>query len=258
MDNHSHRLNSYAGRRSKSQVSARFIIILILPLVLIGMAYIAHASPLTPFSTYVIGSANYTLTFNNLSSTTLYVNPNVNASYILNVTNYGNTTETYNMSVNGTGSLNVTQITLNPDESTIIHLNVSNSTGGTYYSNVTGILSTNSSIIMNSFEDIGQIVTIVDNTAPNQPQLNSPQNGATNQNLTVTLNTTTPETGDAILVTVNATDNIGVINVTANGVGLTQNGNIWNRTIIAIEGTHSVNVSAVDAAGNTGWDNSTR
>ena len=75
---------------------------------------------------------------------------------------------------------------------------------------------------------------------------------------TVTLNTTTPNTGDAILVTVNATDYVGVTNVTADSVELTsQGGNIWNGTIIAIEGTHFVNVSAEDEAGNTGWNNST-
>ena len=75
---------------------------------------------------------------------------------------------------------------------------------------------------------------------------------------TVTMNTTTPNTGDAILVTVNATDNVAVTNVTAGDVELaSQGGNIWNGTITAIVGTHSVNVSAVDAAGNTGWNNST-
>jgi len=75
---------------------------------------------------------------------------------------------------------------------------------------------------------------------------------------TVTLNTTAPNTGDAILVTVNATDNVAVTNVTANGVELTfQIGNIWNGTITAIVGTHIVNVSATDAAGNVGWNNST-
>jgi len=75
---------------------------------------------------------------------------------------------------------------------------------------------------------------------------------------TVTLDNTTPNTGDAILVTVNATDNISVTSVTANDVELTSQGeNIWNGTIIAIDGTNSVNVSANDAAGNTGWNNST-
>jgi hypothetical protein len=75
---------------------------------------------------------------------------------------------------------------------------------------------------------------------------------------TVDLNTTTPNTGDAILVTVNATDYVGVTSVAADGVELTsQGGNIWNGTIIADVGYHSVNVSAVDAAGNTGWNNST-
>ncbi|KAF5418655.1 MAG: hypothetical protein C5S45_08115, partial [Candidatus Methanocomedens sp.] len=47
-------------------------------------------------------------------------------------------------------------------------------------------------------------------------------------------------------------------NVTADGVELTsQGGNIWNGTITAEEGTQYVNVSAKDAAGNTGWNNST-
>ncbi|MDO8726213.1 MAG: SdrD B-like domain-containing protein, partial [Candidatus Methanoperedens sp.] len=57
----------------------------------------------------------------------------------------------------------------------------------------------------------------------------------------VTLNTTTPFIGQLILVTVNATDNIGVTAVTANGTALTdQGGNIWNGTIIAQAGNHSV------------------
>ena len=74
----------------------------------------------------------------------------------------------------------------------------------------------------------------------------------------VTLNTTSPNTGDAILVTVNATDEMAVTSVIANNVELTsQGGNTWNGTIIALDGTHSVNVSAMDAAGNTGWNNST-
>jgi YVTN family beta-propeller protein/parallel beta-helix repeat protein len=75
---------------------------------------------------------------------------------------------------------------------------------------------------------------------------------------TVTLDNPNPYTGDAILVTVNATDNVEVTNVTADGVELThQDGDIWNGTITAIEGTQYVNVSAKDAAGNTGWNNST-
>ncbi|MBU4222890.1 MAG: carboxypeptidase regulatory-like domain-containing protein [Euryarchaeota archaeon] len=74
----------------------------------------------------------------------------------------------------------------------------------------------------------------------------------------ITLNNSTPNTNDVILVTVNATDNIGVTGVVANGASLTnQGGNIWNGTIIALAGTHSVNVSASDAASNTGWNNST-
>jgi len=72
----------------------------------------------------------------------------------------------------------------------------------------------------------------------------------------VTLNTTDPNTGDDILVTVNATDNVGVTSVIAAGVSLTNDDedDTWEGTIIASEGTHTVNVSASDEAGNIVYD----
>ncbi|HJH28519.1 MAG TPA: hypothetical protein C5S51_02315, partial [Methanosarcinaceae archaeon] len=74
----------------------------------------------------------------------------------------------------------------------------------------------------------------------------------------VLLNTTSPTLGDDILVTVNVTDNIAVSIVEANGISLIhQDGDTWNGTITAINGTNYVNVSAGDAANNIGWDNST-
>jgi len=64
--------------------------------------------------------------------------------------------------------------------------------------------------------------------------------------------------GDDILVTVNATDNVAVTRVEANGIALEyQGGDIWNGTIKAIEGTHFVNISAMDVVGLDVWDNST-
>jgi hypothetical protein len=75
----------------------------------------------------------------------------------------------------------------------------------------------------------------------------------------VTLNRTVVTVGDPILVTVDATDNFGVTSVTAEGVALTLMGdNIWEGIIIAVTGNDVVvNVCARDAAGNTGWNNST-
>ncbi|MCD4842809.1 MAG: DUF3344 domain-containing protein, partial [Methanosarcinales archaeon] len=72
----------------------------------------------------------------------------------------------------------------------------------------------------------------------------------------VTLDPTDPNTGDNITVTVNATDNVGVTVVTADGVSLSNAGgdDIWEGTITASEGTHTVNISASDAAGNTVYD----
>ncbi|MDI9395488.1 MAG: hypothetical protein QM426_08780, partial [Euryarchaeota archaeon] len=69
---------------------------------------------------------------------------------------------------------------------------------------------------------------------------------------------TNTTTGSLINVTVNVTDNIGVSSVKANNVPLlNQGGNLWNGSITALEGTHYVNVSAVDESGNVAWNNST-
>jgi C1A family cysteine protease len=72
----------------------------------------------------------------------------------------------------------------------------------------------------------------------------------------VILNKTEVTTGDSILVTVNATDDVIVSSVTADGVELTRNGDIWTGVIIAGRTAHSVNVSAIDTSGNIGWNNS--
>ncbi|AKB36019.1 hypothetical protein MSSAC_1429 [Methanosarcina siciliae C2J] len=74
----------------------------------------------------------------------------------------------------------------------------------------------------------------------------------------VYLSSDSVETGSIINITVNATDNIGVSSVKANDISLlSQGGNLWSGSITALEGIHSVNVSAVDEAGNVVWDNST-
>ncbi|HWQ49211.1 MAG TPA: hypothetical protein VN414_09750, partial [Methanosarcina sp.] len=74
----------------------------------------------------------------------------------------------------------------------------------------------------------------------------------------VELNNSTPNTDDSIIVTVDTTDNVEVISVEASGSPLTHlSGDIWEGTLTALEGVHSVNVSAKDAAGNIAWNNST-
>ncbi|MDW7777086.1 MAG: cadherin repeat domain-containing protein, partial [Methanosarcinales archaeon] len=76
--------------------------------------------------------------------------------------------------------------------------------------------------------------------------------------ISVTLNTTTPNTGEDILVTVNTSDDTGVINVEAEGITLNNTlGDVWEGIIVAVEGIHFVNVSSSDAANNITWDNST-
>ena len=71
----------------------------------------------------------------------------------------------------------------------------------------------------------------------------------------VTLNTTTPNAGDDILITVNATDNVAVTSVEANGIPLThQGGDIWNGSITAQPDYHIIYVTAIDAAGLIDWN----
>ncbi|MEA1984247.1 MAG: PGF-pre-PGF domain-containing protein [Euryarchaeota archaeon] len=73
----------------------------------------------------------------------------------------------------------------------------------------------------------------------------------------VTLDQYKPYVGDSILVTVNATDNIEVVSVTADGINLVFKGNaIWKGSIIAQEGVRSVYVVAKDAVGNPASDSS--
>ncbi len=72
----------------------------------------------------------------------------------------------------------------------------------------------------------------------------------------VTLSTNTPNTGDSITVTVSATDDVAVTSVTADGVSLTLSGSTWTGTITAVEGTHTVNVTASDGAGHSVTDSS--
>ncbi len=73
----------------------------------------------------------------------------------------------------------------------------------------------------------------------------------------VKLSTITPMT-QAISITVDASDDIDVVEVKANDVRLfNMEANIWEGTIPAIIGFHSVNLSARDEAGNVVWNNST-
>ena len=67
----------------------------------------------------------------------------------------------------------------------------------------------------------------------------------------IELNGTQFTAGSSIFVTVNATDNTAVSSVTADGVALTQYGDIWNGTVTAASGigSHAVIIVATDTVG---------
>jgi len=68
----------------------------------------------------------------------------------------------------------------------------------------------------------------------------------------VTLDAYTTIPGASIHVTVEATDNVGVASVTADGTDLVETGSIWEGNIIApsTTGDYTLNIRAEDAAGN--------
>ncbi|APH39514.1 S8 family serine peptidase [Methanohalophilus halophilus] len=80
----------------------------------------------------------------------------------------------------------------------------------------------------------------------------------------ISIDAPTPFVDDPVIIKVNTSDNIGIMNVTAyNGsmsspIELTlDTGDNYTGTLIANSGTNTVNISATDASGNTAWNNST-
>jgi PGF-pre-PGF domain-containing protein len=134
-----------------------------------------------------------------------------------------------------------------------------NVTPGVQYYNATGFApSTANTISTKTIDTSGN----VNNTWTNHTATTAPAMAPDNIDPVihnVTFNTSI-NPGPIILVTVNASDNIAVTNITANDTELIyQVGTIWNGTIttFSTNGTHFVNVSARDAAGNIVWNNLT-
>ncbi|NLN75591.1 MAG: hypothetical protein GX139_04725 [Armatimonadetes bacterium] len=111
---------------------------------------------------------------------------------------------------------------------------------GSWYLHLRGV---NSAGVANGTLDLGPFIYNSDSVAP---QINS-----------VTVAPAMVIGGDAVHVSVDATDNVGVTGVKANGVSLTNSGgNIWTGDIVALAGlgVHPVSVVASDASGNNATD----
>jgi hypothetical protein len=163
-------------------------------------------------------------------------------NFSIGISNNGSS-ETYNLTINFTdiapwdgASVNETPISLSSGQTRQINVTIN---GYSLNQNITNLVFS----IQNSTEDYAAVPVRVNLLDITPPVINS-----------VTLNTTNPVTGKPVLVTVNATDNVDVTSVKANDTPLIQNvsvPDIWEGTIVALEGTHSVNVSARDEAGYT-------
>ncbi|NLN76457.1 MAG: hypothetical protein GX139_09105 [Armatimonadetes bacterium] len=111
---------------------------------------------------------------------------------------------------------------------------------GSWYLHVKGF---NSAGVANGTLDLGPFIYNSDSV---DPQINS-----------VTIAPAMVLGGDAVHVTVDATDNVGVTSVKANGVSLTNTGgNIWEGDVIASGalGSHFITVVAQDGVGNSATD----
>lgn len=129
----------------------------------------------------------------------------------------------------------VYSIRIGADDTTLNSFSkISESTGGKVYTAVTA-----SDLV----DTIVEVIEAMDTTPP--------------AIISVSLNNYNPLLGESILVIVDTFDNVGVISVEACGVPLTcSGGTIWEGTIVAVEGAHTVDVSACDAAGNNCIDES--
>jgi PKD repeat protein len=130
-----------------------------------------------------------------------------------------------------------------------------NNTSGLYEGNITALLGVN--IVSVNVTDNGSM-SIVNNTTTytgiNKTVVND---SAIPVIVSITLNNTTPYVGDIVNITVNATDDIGVVSVTANGSNLTNMSGLFVGSFIAINGTNNITVGVRDAAGNVIFDNNT-
>ncbi len=193
------------------------------------------------FSSYVIGPVNYTLVFANISGPiSKAANQSVNATYYINISNAGNNTDTitYNLSLQGIGLLNLSQVSLNSTAMggttwVIAELNVSNATAGTYYTNVTAVLSDDASITFNSRNDgLGaQIVTTVNDIT--NPQVYNTTSASGNPGAVVQISN------------VNVTDNVNIAQVFVNLSSMGSN-TLVSMTLVSgnnVSGNYSANIT---------------
>ena len=156
-----------------------------------------------------------------------------------------------NASISDTGA-GVKNVTVNVSQ-------INSSFGDIQLTNINGFWINDSVIVMASDGTYFLNITAYDNAG----NMNDTVNLSVNvDNIcpvinTVTLNTSTPNVGDDILVTVNVTDNMAITSVEANGIPLThQDGDIWNGSITAQPDYHIIYIKAIDAAGFISWNDS--
>lgn len=141
-------------------------------------------------------SAAYNLTFSNSSKLNLTVNISQNATYVISITNNNDSNRSYNLSAIY-GVLNTSQINLTGYNSTNVTLDVWNSSNMTIFTYVHAVLSNDSSIVLNSSEDMGVIKTTILDNLP--PQLSNISNySITNQSAIVSWNANENANGTVI------------------------------------------------------------
>jgi hypothetical protein len=222
----------------------------------------------------------HNITFANSTAKTGSTATNNNVSYVINITNSGGpASQTYSLSVvncnnvsqsgSSFGILNVSSVTLNSGESTIVQLNVSNGTAGTYSSCINASLSADGGIWSFTSSKDGVVLNStfyfldLNATALSFSNSSGGQNFFIGSNVTVNatlLNTGTQNFTGSMIVSF-FWDGSFVGNQTVSSANLqngTVNYSIFNITggNVTTNGLHNITVQ-VDSLGNVAESNET-
>ena len=132
-----------------------FFFILIISVLLTKVVFSAQVT---------IGDTNYTLIFSNLSYTNISTGQNIPVNLEVNVTSPNDEEYTYNFTIEGTGfnwrindaevNTNLDLINFSEDKSYVFNLTIWSDNPGLIEVNLQGILNNDSSILLNSTEDL--------------------------------------------------------------------------------------------------------
>ncbi len=218
-----------------------------------GQDYTEWRVPTTlGFSSYSTGTPpniTYTLNYTNLTDATVSANAGENATIELLVNNTMNTTETYNFTLDLPGDLTgwvnasprLVNVIIPSNDTTHLNITIQGASTGTTNFSVLGILANDSSVILNSSDDLTLSLTVADLTPPTIT-------GPTNHSITTTTAVINWTTDEAANGTVNYGTTTSLGTKTSNTSRSTNHS--FTLTGLSPGTTYHYNVTSCDANGN--------